>query len=179
MGDYYDESRKYYDKEDSLYHKVALLKKEQGNVNFDKLYAIKMIERFKAHDMRPMQYHEFTFVLTPHVKIEYYIEIPKDYVRENEPSEDIKLVEIDDKDHSIGSVLKQINFSLWNENAPKSSGWCSNPTHMSFEFIDEDGIWCNAWWTDDGESHIYDHFDDFQKIIRSIRSKAYSMESII
>lgn len=172
--DYDAERQGYYNDKETLCHHVNSLKKEEGTVNFKKLYAIKAFEWFSAHDMKPLQHHEYTIVLIPRIKIEYYMQVPRVFTGyEDEKSCDLKSIEFDGEEYdALLKSIKEIDFSLWNESAEETFGWCTNPTSMRFEFIDEDGIWCHTSWTNDGNTFCYPDFDEFRSILHTIRAKA-------
>lgn len=143
---------------------VFELKKERGKVDFNNLYMVNVYQSVRSNDYAPWVKYSYLIALKPTVTAKIIV----DSSTYNTEAYDEKILTVPS---DLVDKLNGIDFSKWNENAEVINGWTSNPTFISFEFIDGNGVYQHVrkdtdggWFKFEGYEVFWDVLNDLYKL---------------
>ncbi len=148
-----------------LLTQVDAFKKEEGKVDFSKLYAIIIYTYSRWSDYSSTSTDYYTFVFKPKIKVEHAQETDnyKTYAGA------CKTLNLQCPFHAKAlEKLKSIDFSKWNSTAEHYYGTSSNPTPWNYCFIDENGVWYSITSSTNGNKYYFENDDVLKEVLSHI-----------
>ena len=146
-----------------LLSRVDAFKKEEGKVDFSKLYAIIISTSITPTHYSPTYTDYYTFIFNNKIKVEH-VQEKTDYYKTYAGA--CKTLNLQCPFHAKAlEKLKSIDFSKWNSTAEHYYGTSSNPTAWNYCFIDENGIWYSITSSTNGNKYYFENDDVLKEVL--------------